>query len=130
MDQSHLDVAEEVESPSCEAPGIDWICSNGTQNLSICLIRCQNGDTDEKICICEKQSCSWYQKGNQCSMNSISTPEVVPLMDAESMNNLSIPGNSPLDNISSLESANDLVSLINEINVSNIGYINVNLHLK
>ena len=128
VDQSHLDVAEEAVSPSCEAPGSDWICSNDKQNRSLCLKRCQNGDTDEKVCICENQSCSWYHKGDQCSMNSMSNPDVAP--DVESMNNLNIPGNLPFDSISSSESANDLVSLIHEINVSNIGYINVNLHLK
>ena len=112
----------------CEAHGSDWICSNGRQNRSLCLKRCQNGEIDEAVCICEQQSCSWYHKGNQCSTNSMNTPDVAPAV--ESMNNFNMPGNSPFDNISSSESANDLVSLIQEINVSNIGYINVNLHLK
>ena len=130
VDQSHLDIAEEAVSPSCEAPGSDWICSNDKQNRSLCLKRCQNGDTDEKVCICENQSCSWYHKGDQCSMNSMSNPYMDSNPDVESMNNLNIPGNLLFDSMSSSESAIDLVSLIHEINVSNIGYINVNLHLK
>ena len=124
-----------ANSPFCEQPGSDWICLNGTQSLSLCVKRCQNGDISQKVCICENRSCSWFHKGHKCSLNSMSNPDVAPAMITpamvpDPMENLSITGNLPFDNISSSESANDLVTLIHEINVSNTGYINVNLHLK
>ena len=134
---------EHVDRQSCEILDSDWICSNQTQNLSLCFKSCSNGDTEQKRCICEKSSCSWYHKGNKCptpSSSDLINPAELTLpinMPTEDMNEElpmtnepNQPGNLPYDNISSSQPTNDLMSLVHAINVANSGFINVNLNLR
>ena len=114
---------------SCEKLDSDWLCSNGTQSLSLCLKSCVNGDTEQSICMCQESSCSWYQKTNKCAISTDGHPPSTTAI-MESPNEINSPGNSPFENISSSESKNGLMSLIHEINLSNSGSINVNFNLK
>ena len=117
----------------CETLEPDWICSNGNENLSLCFKNCPNGDTEQKRCKCKESTCSWHEKGNKCkiqmipvqnfhsSLNTghyIATNDQSPTIDALNPSS----GNLPF-------TTKDLMSLIHQINLTNSGYINVNLNI-
>ena len=124
---------------SCEILDSDWICSNGPNNLSLCFKICSEDAIEHKRCICKESSCSWYQKGNACSIETTPVPNLTSAMNSGAMNdafptvnqsNLSKedpPGNLVFPNFPSLDSKMDLMSLIHQINVNSSGNINVNM---
>ena len=127
---------------SCEILDSDWICSNGPINLSLCFKICSDDAIEHKRCICKESSCSWYQKGNACSIETTPVPNLTSPMNSGAMNdvfstsdqsNLSNEdpqGNSLFSNFPSLDPKMDLMSLIHQINVNSSGNINVNFQLR
>ena len=118
----------------CETLEPDWICSNDNENLSLCFKNCSNGDTEQKRCKCKESTCSWHEKGNKCKIQNIpvqnfpsslmtghftATDNQLPTTDEFYPSS----GNLPF-------TTNDLMSLIHQINLTNSGYINVNLNLR
>ena len=133
----------DIGSQSCDSLNTGWACSNGSQNLSLCFKSCSNGDTEQKRCICIKGSCTWYQKGSQCTNPSIpldtpignpdwTLPMNLPTMTGElpTTNESNLSGNLPLENISNSVPNDNLMSLVHQINLANTGYINVNFQLR
>lgn len=141
---------------SCEILDSDWICSNGSINLSLCFKICSDDATEHKRCICKEGSCSWYQKGSQCmtetpvsnltsTTNSDAMNDILSTMDQSTMNQLTMDqstmdqtnspmedfaGNSGFSKFPSLDPKMDLMSLIHQINVNSSGNINVSFQLK
>ena len=127
---------------SCEILDSDWICSNGPNNLSLCFKICSEDAIEHKRCICKESSCSWYQKGNACSIETTQFPNLTSTMNSGAINdafptanqsNLSKedrPGNLVFPNLPSLDPKIDLMSLIHQINVNSSGNINVNFQLR
>ena len=152
---NETDLTYDPHRETCEILDSDWICSNGSINLSLCFKICSDDATEHKRCICKEGSCSWYQKGSQCMIetpvpdltsptNSDGMNDVLPT-DQSTMNQSMMamstmdqtnsptgdpPGSLEFSNFPSLDSKTDLMSLIHQINVNSSGNINVNFQLK
>ena len=150
------DLTYDPHRETCEILDSDWICSNGSINLSLCFKICSDDATEHKRCICKEGSCSWYQKGSQCMIetpvpdltsptNTDAMNDVLSTMDQSTMNQSMMamstmdqtnsttgdpPGSLEFSNFPSLDSKTDLMSLIHQINVNSSGNINVNFQLK
>ena len=135
-------VSYDPHRDSCEILNSDWICSNGPINLSLCFKICSDETTEHKRCICKEGSCSWYQKGNQCTMETVPVPNLTASMNSNAINDASSmtdpadsttqnsSGNFDFANFPSLDSKSDLMSLIRQINVNSSGSINVSFQLR
>ena len=135
-------VTYDPDRDSCEILDSDWICSNGPNNLSLCFKICSEDAFEHKRCICKESSCSWYKKGNACSIETTPLPNLTPPMNSDAMNdafptanqsNLSKedpPGTLAFPNLPTLDPKIDLMSLIHQINVNSSGNINVSFQLR
>ena len=142
IDHADHSVSYDPHRDSCEILDSDWICSNGPINLSLCFKICADDTTEHKRCICIEGSCSWYQKGNQCTTETIAVPNLTASMNSDASSDaLTITeqadsstadssGNFDFANFPSLDSKSDLMSLIRQINVNSSGSINVSFQLR
>ena len=139
---NETDLTYDPHRESCKILDSDWICSNGSINLSLCFKICSDDATEHKRCICKEGSCSWYQKGGQCTMETTSVQNWTSPTNSDAFDNVfstinqsnlsteDLSGNSGFTNFPSLDSKMDLMSLIHQINVNSSGNINVSFQLK
>lgn len=93
LDNDHIgdyhgnDLTYDPHRDSCEILDSDWICSNGSINLSLCFKICSDDATEHKRCICKEGSCSWYQKGSQCMIET-AVPNLTSTTNSDAMNDV------------------------------------------